>query len=80
MISCNHYDYIEIVCMHRYPIKLTMKNGAIIEGIALDTKRNVSRDECILIKIDQTNCLVILNDISTLAITIENPHFSEVFF
>ena len=80
MITCNQYDYIEIACMHRYPIKLTMKSDSIIEGIAQDTKRNDAREECILIKVEQADTLVILTDIAKLEVTIENPHFTEVTF
>lgn len=40
MISCEQYDYIEIVCLYHYPIELTMKSGERINGVALDTKRN----------------------------------------
>lgn len=38
MISCEQHDYIEIVCTFNYPIKLMMKSGQVIEGIALDTQ------------------------------------------
>lgn len=47
MISCNEYDYIEIVCLYRYPVRLTMKVGESIKGVALDTSRNESKNECI---------------------------------
>ena len=80
MISCNEYDYIEIVCMHRYPIKITLKTGEVIECTALDTQRNEAREECMKVNVDGTQTNVVLDSISKLAITIENPHFKEVFF
>ena len=80
MITCNQYDYIEIACMHRYPVKLTMRSDSVIEGIAQDTKRNDFREECILIRGDQTDTLVVLNEIAKLEVTIENPHFTKVSF
>ena len=80
MISCAHYDYIEIACMYHYEIRLTLKSGEIIEGIALDTARNVSLEECIKIKTDQTENLVILNHIVTLEALINNPHFQTISF
>ena len=40
MISCNHYDYIEIACMHRLNIELVLKNGDSVCGVAADIKRN----------------------------------------
>jgi len=45
MLTCDQHDYIEIVCTFRYPIKLTMKSGAVIECVALDTARNENSDE-----------------------------------
>ena len=47
MISCNHYDYIEIACMHRLNIELVLKNGDSVCGVAADIKRNALKQECI---------------------------------
>ena len=80
MISCNEYDYIEIVCMHRYPIKLTMKLGEVIEGVALDTQRNEAREECIKVDVSGTEELIVLDNISRLEVGVENPHFQAVSF
>lgn len=80
MISCNQHDYIEIVCMYHYPIKLSLKSGDIIQGIALDTQRNAKRDECIKIDIDGVEQLVILEGIKMLEVTVENPHLQKVSF
>jgi len=81
MISCNDYDYIEIVCMYSYPIKLTMKSTEIIRGVALDTQRNELREECIKISAeDESNMLVVLDNIKKLEICVENPHFNEITF
>jgi Rho-binding antiterminator len=80
MISCNQHDYIEIVCMYHYPIKLTLKSGDIIEGIALDTQRNDQRDECIKIDIEGVEQLVVLEEIKMLEVMMENPHLQKVTF
>ena len=80
MLSCSEYDYIEIVCMHRYPIKLTLKQNQIIEGTALDTQLNIHREECIKISINNIDTLVKLTDILKLEICVNNPHFEEVVF
>lgn len=80
MISCSDYDYIEIVCLYHYPICLVMKSGDIINGTALDTQRNEDRVECIKISSDDTEVLVILDDIAMLKVCVGNPHFNEVYF
>ena len=76
MISCSEYDYIEIVCLYHYPVKLTMKTGAVIDGVALDTKPN----ERFLLNINGLETLVDLNNISKLEVRVNNPHFTEIIF
>ena len=80
MISCNDYDYIEIVCMHRYPVKLTLKTGEVIECTALDTQLNDAREECVKVVAEGTELLIVLDTITTLEVTVDNPHFKEISF
>lgn len=80
MLSCSEYDYIEIVCMHNYPIIITIKTGETIECTALDTQRNEERKECIKVKLGGAENLIVLDKIAKLEITIENPHFNVVSF
>ncbi|MEZ8826065.1 Rho-binding antiterminator [Vibrio amylolyticus] len=80
MISCSDYDYIEIVCMFHYPVKLTLKSNAVVEGKALDTQRNDDRVECIKLKTETEETLVVLDGIHRLEVTIENPHFRTFTF
>ncbi|REG82891.1 Rho-binding antiterminator [Marinomonas pollencensis] len=80
MITCHEYDYVEIVCLFHYPIRLTMVTGELIEGIALDTAHNENRTECIKIQTADGAQLVVLSEVTKLAITIDNPHFTEVHF
>ena len=80
MISCNEYDYVEIVCMYRYPVNITLKSGSMIEGIALDTQYNDERKECIKVDVDDTETLITLASIDMLEVGIENPHFKQISF
>lgn len=80
MISCNQHDYIEIVCMYRYPVKLTLKSGEIIQGVAVDTVRNEQREECIQLTTKTGEQLVVLDQLTTLEVTIDNPHLQRVVF
>lgn len=80
MISCSDYDYIEIVCMHRYPVKLTLHSGEQIEGVALDPERNQDKDECIKLSIAGQEQLVVLTGIAELEVCVDNPHFKQKFF
>jgi Rho-binding antiterminator len=80
MISCEYHDYIEIVCTYNYRIRLTLDSGAGLEGIALDTERNQSREECIKIRGGNTDSLVVLDSITSMEVLVENPHFNLVTF
>ncbi|NRQ44617.1 Rho-binding antiterminator [Rheinheimera sp. YQF-2] len=44
------HDYIEIVCLYHYPLKLTLSSGAVLSGKALTTRYNQQRQECLLTK------------------------------
>lgn len=78
MISCDQHDYIEIVCTFKYPIKLTLLSGTIIEGIAKDTQLNDLREECIKVTLDRLDQLTVLDTIALLEVCIENPHFKRL--
>jgi Rho-binding antiterminator len=80
MITCEQHDYIEIACTFNYPIKLIMKSGKIIECIALDTKLNEDKVECIKVKQKGEEVLVVLDDIAKLEVCLDNPHFKSVTF
>jgi len=80
MISCDLHDTIEIVCLYSYPIRLLLKSGAHVTGTALDTAYDADRNECI--KIDNGSCeqLVLLDSISSMQVTVDNPHLDLVSF
>ena len=80
MISCNQYDYIEIVCLYQYEILLTLKSGESIQDIAIDTKRDDDKQECILINLDSGSKLVVLAELVSLEVLTQNPKFKMVTF
>ncbi len=80
MIPCDQHDYIEIACTYRYPVRLTLKSGVLIEGTALDTAFNANHAECIKLEVNGTEQLVVLDEIAKLEATIDNPHFQSVSF
>jgi len=89
MIKCNEYDAIEIVCMYRYPLKIIMKTGDIINCTAIDTCPNDDRDECIKVSLTKNSenksnankvILIVLTKISALKVMVENPHLQQITF
>ncbi len=80
MMSCEQHDYIEIACLYRYPIILTLTSGHELSGIAIDTARNEDKAECIKILADHTARLVPLAHIARMKAASDNPHFDTVTF
>lgn len=80
MISCDQHDYIEIACMYRYPLRISLNSKLIIDCTALDTQQNELREECIKVSVNGTDKLIILNDIEKIEVLIDNPHFHIVSF
>tara|TARA_R110000868_G_scaffold79179_1_gene225440 strand:- start:258 stop:503 length:246 start_codon:yes stop_codon:yes gene_type:complete len=80
MISCEQHDYIEIVCIYNYRVKLTLDSGTELEGAALDTGRNKNSEECIKIRDGSADNLVALDSITKMEVLVENPHFKIVNF
>lgn len=80
MISCELHDYIEIACTFGYPLRLTLKNGEVIEGRATDTQRDAQRNECIALEVDGCIRLLVLDALSEMTALIANPHFSSIRF
>ncbi len=81
MISCGEYDYIEIVCLYRYPVRLTMKSGNFVDGVAFDTQRDDKKNECIKVTLeDDVSKLIVLDEIRSLEVLVDNPHFTKITF
>lgn len=80
MISCSNYDYIEIVCLFKYPVEIYLKTGEVVTGRAIDTVKNDQREECIKLQFSHGESLVILDAMERLKVLVENPHFQEVVF
>lgn len=78
MLKCDLHDYIEIVCLYHYPLKLTLSSGAVLTGTALTTRYNQQRQECLVIKHYDNEQLVLLDDITLLEVTVANPHLQQV--
>ncbi|WP_330960056.1 Rho-binding antiterminator [Photobacterium sp. 53610] len=80
MISCQQYDYIEIACLYKLPVKLILQNGGVVIGEAADTLRNAARQECMSVKTANGLHIVILDELVSMAATRPNAHFDVVVF
>jgi len=80
MISCQQYDYIEIVCLYHYPLLIDLKSGETVKGVAVNTVRNEQRDECIELNHDGADIKIVLDNIARLTVSIKNPHIDTLSF
>ncbi len=80
MISCDLHDYIEIACMYRMPVELTLLNGDAISGIAHDVRLNDKREECIQLVCDHAATLTPLTQLSMMKALNHNSHFDVINF
>ncbi|KKC99603.1 MULTISPECIES: Rho-binding antiterminator [Photobacterium] len=80
MISCQEYDYIEIACLYQLPVRLTLKNGQLVEGHAKDTVRNSDRQECLSLQTSLGLQIVVLDELASMEATQPNAYFDVVEF
>lgn len=80
MLNCDLHDYVEIVCLYHYPLKLTLHSGATVTGTADTTCYNDNRQECLVIQHKMSKQQVVLDDIALLQVTVANPHVQQVRF
>ena len=80
MLTCHQYDYIEIVCMYHYPVKISLKSGGIIEGVAIDTVRDQKKQECIKIDNNGQELAIVLDHMVSLLVMVDNPHLQQINF
>ncbi|WMC10725.1 Rho-binding antiterminator [Oceanimonas pelagia] len=80
MMSCEQHDYIEIACLYRYSVTLTLVSGEQITGQALDTARNNDKAECLKMRIGDEVRLLPLASLARMTATSPNPHFVQVDF
>lgn len=80
MMSCEQHGYIEIACLYRYAVTLTLTSGNTLSGMALDTAHNGQRQECIRMLADDVEQLIPLATISRMTANTDNPHFRIVDF
>nr|WP_300305997.1 Rho-binding antiterminator [Halomonas sp.] len=80
MIACHLYDNIELACLYRFPVKLSLHNGGSREGSAVDTDFNDQHEECLSLKTRNGRKLVVLDDIARMEVLVDNPHFMVLDF
>ena len=77
MISCHQHDYIEIACLYRLRLQLTLIDGETLEGIARDTGSRQGR-EWLTLSIGDEEHEIDLDRIRRITALDRNPHFETI--
>ncbi|MCE7913673.1 MAG: transcriptional regulator [Nitrosomonas sp. PRO4] len=78
-ISCELHDFVEVACMYRYLLKLSLKNNQVIEGKAIDIVNSPKGRECLLID-GNPQQQVELTQLTKMEVLTPNAKFREVVF
>ena len=79
VISCELHDFVEVACMYKYQLKLTLKNGEVIEGKAIDIL-SVNQLERLVVDDSGEKKQVDLMVLAKMQVLTPNAKFSEVVF
>ncbi len=79
-IDCNLYDYVEIACMYRYPVRAATTDGRILTGIASDTMVDADKVEYLELLVDGERDRLRLDRIASFEPLVENARFGKVRF
>ena len=81
-INCDLHDYLEIACVYKIQVHLTLTNGECYNGVPVATRVNAQREECLQFLLDSGNEPIdipfyMLEKMNAIAPSI---HFSTVTF
>ena len=83
-IDCNLYDYVEIACMYRYPVRIATTSGEIMTGTAVTTSiergENDDKVEYLELDVDGSSQRVRLDTVSVMEPLVDDARFGKVRF
>jgi len=80
MISCANHDYVEIACLYRLSLSITLKNAKQIKGQAKTTLTDNDKIEYLVLESGGESINIELDDIKKMQALTSNPHFQSVEF
>ncbi|MBU3003349.1 Rho-binding antiterminator [Paraglaciecola arctica] len=79
-IACDLYDYLEIACMYRYQVRVTLKSGEVLVGVpkttVIEDKKELLLLEC---ESNQPQKIATLN-LKTMEVLTANAKFTRIEF
>ncbi len=79
LITCQQHDYIEIACLYGYTVRLTLKNGQVIEGKAIDTCTDTEKREHLVLEADGRQWVELIQ-LAGMDVLNDKPAFKSVRF
>ncbi|MGG7055140.1 Rho-binding antiterminator [Nitrosomonas sp. ANs5] len=80
LISCELHDYIEVVCMYGYQVKLFLKDQSVVTGKAKDIVTNAEKQEFLLLETETGARQIELILLDKMQVLTPHAKFSEVIF
>jgi Rho-binding antiterminator len=77
-LDCDVVDNLELACLHRYELAITMNDGEQIEGKARNLISNDTHQECLILDSHGAERALILADAKKARALTENDYFTEL--
>ena len=76
--DCSIRDHFEATVSLHYQVKVTLRSGTQISGVATNLRSNKDRNECLELSTDQGLKLIEIDEIVSVEVTSPNPRFSSI--
>ncbi|MCV2883666.1 Rho-binding antiterminator [Aestuariibacter sp. AA17] len=92
MIDCHIHDYVEIACMYRIDVELTLVSGDKVLGKPVTTGYDELKRECLYLDVsphpaaaldsmkEPSRAAIVLDDVLTMKAIETNQHFNMIDF
>lgn len=77
-LDCAVVDNLELACLHRYKLAVTMNDGEQLEGQAINLTTNDDRQECLILDMHGNARIIILADARQASALTENDYFTDL--
>lgn len=79
-LSCESHDYLEIVCMFHYMLKVMDKNGQVFKGKASDVRIDDENTEVLVLQEIASEMHIPTIEIASINVLTPNARFQKIMF
>lgn len=79
-IDCNKHDYIEIACMYRYKLVITLKSGRTIKANAITTQTKATKIEYFVVENEESIFEIPMTELAKLETVSDSASFKTISF